>query len=259
MDRFLNKTTLALCISVLFLCSANLYAEDLTADEIINTLTKTMNPEQSQGKMKMTIVTSTGEDRDFVYETSSKNHGEKTLLKYIEPTRLKGQAILLKNNANDIWTYFPRTKRIRKLATHARKQKLEGSDFSYEDMGASNTFIEEYNAVRLNDEKKEHHLCYKIELTPKSKSSADYSKIIAWVDKKSFVPVVIDYFHKKYIELLEKELICRDIRAIDGIFTPMKFVMYNKLDNTQTSMEILNITYNIKLSDDLFTEMGMQQ
>jgi hypothetical protein len=35
--------------------------------------------------------------------------------------------------------------------------------------------------------------------------------------------------------------------------------MYNKLDNTHTSMEIIEIDYGIELSDDLFTEMGMQR
>ena len=180
-------------------------------------------------------------------------------MKYVTPRRVKDQAILMLNDADDIWIYFPRTKRIRKLATHAKKQKLEGSDFSYEDMGASNTFIEEYDAVRQNDEKKRGCQCYKLQLTRKAESSASYSRIVAWVDKDRFVPLVIDYYHEDDPELWEKQLVCTDIQLIDGIYTPMNCIMYNKLDNTQTSMEIVEVTYKVDLPDDLFTEMGMQR
>ena len=233
--------------------------EDVTADQILETLTETMKPEQSQGIMTMTIVTSTGQHRTFKYETFSKAQGEKSLMKYLEPQRVKDQTILMLNDANDIWTYFPKTKRIRKLATHAKKQKVEGSDFSYEDMGASNTFIEEYDAERLDDEKKEGRECYKLELIRKPKSSAGYSRVVVWVDKEQYVPLVIDYYHDDDPELREKQLICTDVQLIDNIYTPFKCTMYNKLDNTQTSMEIIKVDYDVDLPDDLFTEMGMQR
>lgn len=233
--------------------------EDMPADQILETLTETMNPDQSQGIMTMTIVTSTGQERTFKYETFSKGKGDKSLMKYLAPQRVKGQTILMLNDADDIWTYFPKTKRIRKLATHAKKQKVEGSDFSYEDMGASNTFTEEYEAIRLNDEKKEGRQCYKLELTRKPKSSAGYSRVVLWVEKEQFVPMVIDYYHDDDPLLREKQLICSDIRFIDGIYTPFKCTMFNKLDNTQTSMEIIEVDYDVDLADDLFTEMGMQR
>jgi outer membrane lipoprotein-sorting protein len=231
----------------------------MTADEIIYIMTETMNPKQSKGKMKMTIITTSGQERTFVYETFSKNKGEKSLMKYLKPRRVKDQAILMLNNANDIWIYFPRTKRVRKLASHAKKQKVEGSDFSYEDMGTSNEFIDEYDAVLKKDEKKQGKVCYKTELTRKSESSASYSRIVMWVDKETFVPLVIDYFHTDDPKLWEKQLVLSNIQLIDSIYTPMNFVMYNKLDNTQTSMEITEVTYQVNLPDDLFTEMGMQK
>jgi hypothetical protein len=180
-------------------------------------------------------------------------------MKYLEPTRVKGQTILMLNDADDIWTYFPKTKRIRKLATHAKKQKLEGSDFSYEDMGASNTFIEEYESVRHKDEKKEGRQCYALELIRREKSSAGYSRVVMWVDREYLAPIVIDYYHDDDPELWEKQLICSDIQLIDSIYTPMKCVMHNKLDATQTGMEIIEISYEVDLPDELFTEMGMQQ
>jgi outer membrane lipoprotein-sorting protein len=243
--------------AVIFMGSA--YAQEMTALEIINTMTETLNPEQSEGKMEMTIMTSSGEERTFLYHTYSKGGGEMSLMKYLEPSRVKGQTILMLNDANDIWTYFPRTKRIRKLASHAKKQKLEGSDFSYEDMGGSDEFINEYDAVRLDDEKKDERMCYKLELTRKPESTAGYSRLVIWVDREYMMPLVIDYYHDGDETLREKQLICRDIQLIDNIYTPMQYTMYNKLDNTKTTMKIVEIDYDVDLPDDLFTEQGMQR
>lgn len=44
---------------------------------------------------------------------------------------------------------------------------MEDSDFSYEDMGASDTFIEDFISKKLGSEQKEGYDCYKIEMLKK--------------------------------------------------------------------------------------------
>jgi len=246
-------TTLAL---VLPLAAAD---DDMTADQVLDHISESMEPEQAHGKVRMTIQTTTGEERSFLYETFSKGKGEKGLIKYLEPSRVKGQTMLMLNDADDIWTYFPRTKRVRKLATHAKKQKLEGSDFSYEDMGGGAEFREEFDATRHKDESKGGRLCYKLDLVRHEDSDAGYSRILLWVDKEQLVPLAIHYYHDKDPVLWEKELICSDVREVDGIATPFKCVMHNRLEGTSTSMATVEMRYDVDLPDDLFTEMGMQR
>ena len=234
-------------------------ADDMTADQILDSISETMEPEQAHGKVRMTIQTSTGEERTFLYETFSKGKGDKSLIKYLEPSRVKGQSILMLNDANDIWTYFPRTKRVRKLATHARKQKLEGSDFSYEDMGGGDEFREEFKATRLKNERVQGRPCHKLELARRDGSDASYSRILLWVDQEQLVPLAIHYYHDRDPQLWEKELVCSDVRVVDGIPTPFKYSMHDRLEGTNTSMEMVEIRYDVDLPDDLFTEMGMQR
>jgi len=233
--------------------------QEMTADEILDRISETMEPEQAHGKARMTITTSTGDERTFVYETFSKGSGDKALIKYLEPSRVKGQAILMLNDANDIWTWFPRTKRVRKLATHAKKQKLEGSDFSYEDMGGGDELREEFDATRLPDERRLGRSCYKLELVRRQGSNAGYSRMLLWVDSEQLVPLEIHYFHDRDPQLWEKELVCSDVRVVDGIATPFRCVMHNRLEGTSTTMETVEMSYDVDLPDDLFTEMGMQR
>ena len=251
-----------LFIFVLIVCFG-LVAEEgderITAEEIIRTMTETLNPEQSDAVMEMTIVTSGNQERTFVYKAYSKNKGEKGLMKYLEPARVKGQVVLMLNNADDIWMYFPKTKRVRKLASHAKKQKVQGSDFSYEDLGSSDEFIDDYNSNLIGEEEKDGKLCYKLELAKKEDSDAGYSRLIMWVERDTYVPVVMSYYHEKDSSLLEKELFVSEVKTIDGIPTPMKMVMYNRLDNTKTSMGTREVTYDVDLPDNLFTEMGMKK
>ncbi|MFH1415774.1 MAG: outer membrane lipoprotein-sorting protein [Elusimicrobiota bacterium] len=256
--KIITAGVMSLTISLTTVYAEEISAE-ITADQIIKKMNDTMNVDTMQGKMKMTITTSSGNKRSFVYESYSKNKGEKNLIRYLEPVRAKGQAMLMLNNADDIWAYFPRTKRVRKLATHAKRQKMEGSDFSYEDMGSGDEFIEEYDSTLIGTEKKEDYECYKMELSRKEESDTGYSKLIIWIIKENYVPLVIDYYDLDDSGLLKKTLIQYDVKMIENIPTAHKMIMYNRLDTTQTEMELIEVKYNVELDDDLFTERSLRK
>jgi outer membrane lipoprotein-sorting protein len=233
--------------------------QEITGEDIIAKVNDLMNVDSSYAKSRMTIVTSSGNERTFVYESWSKNKGEKNLVRYLEPRRVKDQATLMLNNADDIWMFFPRTQRVRKLASHAKKQKMEGSDFSYEDLGGGDAFIKEYTTRRLDDEKIEGEDCYTVELTRKPDSDLSYSRLIIRVMKNNFYPLVIDYYDENDPLRLLKRLVSSDIQEMDGIPTAMALVMQNKTDNTQTWMEMIEVRYNIELDDSLFTERNLKK
>jgi outer membrane lipoprotein-sorting protein len=234
-------------------------SQELSADDIIQKVNDQFNTDTAYSTSKMTIVTTSGQKRTFVQESWSKDRGEKNLVRYLEPRRVKDQAVLMLNHADDIWMFFPRTQRVRKLASHAKKQKMQGSDFSYEDMGSGDAFIEDFTSKRLEDEKKEEQACFKLELTRKPDGDSSYSRLIMWVIKENFLPVVIEYYDEKDPTYLQKTMVASDFRVIDGIPTSMKVVMFNQNDNTQTEMELLEVKYNIELSDDMFTERSLKK
>jgi len=246
-------------VLVAMLSSSVSLAQDLTADEIIQKVNDQFNTETSYAKSTMTIVTTSGQKRTFLQESWSKDRGEKNLVRYLEPRRVKDQAVLMLNNADDIWMFFPRTQRVRKLASHAKKQKMQGSDFSYEDMGSGNAFVDDFISTRLEDEQKEGKDCFKLELTRKEGTNSSYSRLVMWVIKENFLPVVIEYYDENDTSYLLKTMVASDFRVIDGIPTSMKVVMTNENDNTQTEMELLEVEYNIPLSDDMFTERSLKR
>lgn len=240
----------------IFAWQPSLIAKDLTGPQIIQKVSDLMNQETCWGVIKLTIVTTSGKEREFTYESFSADKGEKNVIKYTAPVRVKGQATLMLNNADDIWAYYPRTDRIRKLATHAKKQKMQGSDFTYEDMGSGNSFVTDFDTERLDDEKTEGYSCYKIVLRQNKEGSSNYAKIVMRVIKDNFVPVVIDYYDEDDPEICKKRLTQSDIKNIGSIPTPMKMVMHNNLDDTDTKLEIIKCKYNIHIDKSRFTQRG---
>jgi outer membrane lipoprotein-sorting protein len=252
------KKLFILIISIL-ITGGTSYSQELTADDIIQRFNDLMTQPTVTAVYSMTITTSTGNERTFEMESYSADRGEKNLIKYLSPTRVKGQTILMLNNADDIWTYFPRTNRVRKLATHAKKQKMEGSDFSYEDMGSGDTWIEDFDAVRLEDEEIDDVDCYKIELKKKPESESGYSRLIMWIDKSNFLAVQIDYYDEDDPGLHLKRLVLGDVKDIEGVPTATRMVMTDIQDNTDTVMEYSEINYGEEIPDEMFTERGMKK
>jgi outer membrane lipoprotein-sorting protein len=256
------KMIMAAVISMvlaLSLMASGLREQELSAEDIIQNVNDLMNVESAFSRSKMTITTTSGSKRTFVSDSWSKNEGEKNLVRYLEPARVKGQAILMLNNADDIWVFFPRTQRVRKLASHAKKQKMQGSDFSYEDMGGGGAFIDDFEALRLKDEKKEGHDCFVLDLNRREGAGVSYTRLKMWVIKESFVPVVIDYYDEDAPDRVLKTLIQSDIEIFDGIPTAKKLVMINRNDNSQTELEMLEVKYNMTLDDRMFTERELKK
>ena len=96
-------------------------------------------------------------------------------------------------------------------------------------------------------------------MTKKPESNSAYAKIIMWVIKDNFVPVVTEYYDEDNPDRVAKSLVQYDITEIDGIPTGMKMIMTNKSDNTKTELALKEVKFNIPLDDHLFTERGLRK
>ena len=243
----------------LFLAAVQANGQGLDGAAIIAKVDSLMNPETSQARMEMVVEGRGGETRTFVYDSWSLGRGEKNLVRYVEPRRLLGQATLMLNHADDIWMYFPRTQRVRKLASHAKRQKMEGSDFSYEDMGSGDAFVTDYAPKRLDDQRLDKADCLVVQLDRQDGGDAAYGRILMWVDAGTFVPLRLDYFDENRLDEPAKRLTQDDIQVIDGVPTAMHMVMENLIDGTRTTLRLSEVRYNLPLDAALFTERGMSR
>ncbi|MCD4819974.1 MAG: outer membrane lipoprotein-sorting protein [Candidatus Cloacimonetes bacterium] len=241
-------------ILTLTMMTGLLFAEELSVDEIVKKIDKAEQVESSFSKGKQIIITSSGKKRTLEMESYSKDKNDKQLMIYTAPVRVKGDKILMLNDGDDIWFYTPKTDRVRHLASHAKKKKVQGSDFSYEDMSGGN-IKEDYNYELLRIEEIADRECYKLELSPKP-SGPHYSKLILWADTERFITLRIDYFEDD--ELL-KRLTMSDIQKINDRWVALKMVMKNLLEGGETVMEMTEMQFDIEIEDNVFTTNNLKK
>lgn len=242
-----------LCLSPGFL----LYGQIPTGAEIIEKVNDIMSPTNSKGVMTQTIVTTSGRKRTFEFEMYSANRGEKTLMRYIKPRSVKGQAFLMLNYADDIWSYFPRTNRVRKLASHAKKQKVKGSDFTYEDIGSGESWIEDFTTTNLGTDELTGDLCWKLQMDAIPEKDPSYQRMMLWVRQSDYYPLQVDYYENG--DAPTKSLFLKDIQAVDGIPTAMQMTMHNHEDATETEMTTLSVTYQWVPPPGFFSERNLRR
>ncbi len=232
-------------------------AQDQLAVKIIKAVTELMSPENMKSTGTQTITTSSGRSRTFEFESYMGGKGKSTLTRYTKPAAIRGQAFLTLNNADDIWTYFPRTKRVRKLASHAKKQKVQGSDFTYEDMGGGDVFMTKFTPKYQGDETINGDLCWKIDLIGILDQDPPYPKIILWARKSDYSPVKLDYYDDNNFNA--KTLSLSDIQNIEGTPTAMKMLMVDHQERSSTSMETLEATYKWVPPKNFFSERSLKK
>ena len=237
----------------LFFTSFWIFGADLSADAILDSMTSVMQPETSLGIMEQEIITSSNVKRMFTFEYFSSNKGENVLIRYHEPKKVKNNAFLIKNNGDDIWIYFPRTRRVRKLASHARKQKAQGSDFSYEDFSGSKEWKKDYY---VNHEFSGEDNNYLLVFTPRPEVDTGYDALRIFVNKLSYYPDRIQYFKKGEHY---KTLTFKDVIDIQGFPTAKIMHMENHVEDSQTTMKILEMKYDVKFEEDFFTERNLKK
>jgi hypothetical protein len=161
------------------------------------------------------------------------------------------------NNADDIWTYFPRTKRVRKLASSSKNQKVQGSDFSFEDLGSGDSWKEEYSSTNLGETRLDGVDCWKLESIGIPEQNPSYTKMIVYVRQADFYPLKIDYFED--VDFIEKSLLLDNIKQIEGVPTAMEMKMINHSEGTETTMTTLSITYDWIPPENFFSERELKK
>lgn len=220
-------------------------AADLTPAEISDRADEVMLADTSYMLADMTIETTLGDKRTMQTESYSIAGGDKTYMVYLSPSRVKGTAFLLVGDA--IWTYFPSTERVRKLASHAKKGNAMGSDFSYDDMMSSNRRSEEYDVLL----EREDRGFYYLELIAKAGSDTGYSKIVAKIRKEDFMTLEVKFYDDGGVHL--KTMTMSDFKEMGGRVIPTKMVMENVQTAHRTSFQIRKAEFDIEIPDKYFT------
>jgi len=231
-------------------------SEDLTGEEILDRIEQESAVTEGGTGVINLITENKREDQRSstvrMYRKES-NGTEKQLLEYLEPADVKGTKFLSITEEGKealMYIYFPFLGRERRIAAGEESDSFMGTDFTYEEMGSGQTYQEEYDASKLEDEVLEEYPCYVLRLTPQEEDS-DYTYLKMWVWQEEFLLLRIEFY--KEGDRLTKTLSNSDIREEEeGEFMPHRIVMADEIKGTKTIIEIIE-TKEEELSEDYFT------
>ena len=239
---------------MVLLLTVPLWAE-LTVREIVDRVDEVVNVPQSYMLYEQVVVTANKVKTDYTVETYAKNGDEKQLTRYIKPSKVKGTSFLMLDHGDNIWAFFSSSGRVRLIARHMKKQKMMGSEFTYEDM-AMTSIKRNYSVTLMGEQRVQRRACYKLELIPRGESS--YGKLIAFADKENFVIMQLDYYRKGENKP-HKRMVQGKVKVVDGTPTPHLIVMKNLENEAQTAIKVLKVDYRIELDDSQFTTTALQK
>lgn len=161
--------------------------------------------------------------------------GDKSLTIFDTPRDVKGTAFLSFTHtlkADEQWLYLPALKRVKRISSSNKSGPFMGSEFSYEDISSQE--VAKYKYKFIKDDKFDGRDVFVIERIPQYKKSG-YTKQIAWIDKKMYQPLKIDFYDRK--KSLLKTLTQHDYKQyLNKYWRPGRLEMINHQTGKSTTL-----------------------
>ncbi|HPE56094.1 MAG TPA: outer membrane lipoprotein-sorting protein [Bacteroidales bacterium] len=251
MKKLIFKT---MVLAIILIFQNNLFAQELTALEIVSKADQKTRGETSQGTMTMKIVRPSWER---TVEMKSWSKSDDFFLIYITaPAKEKGQVFL--KRYKEMWNWIPSINRMVKIPPSMMMQSWMGSDFTNDDLVKQSSIVMDYEHKLLGEETIRGQVCYKIELIPKPDAPVVWGKIISWITKDGFNVWKNEYYDED-IELINVEN-AYDLKDFGDRTIPSRMEI-EPVDEpgNKTILTFEDMKFNEPISDDFFSQQNMKQ
>lgn len=220
-----------------------------------------------KAKVKMTITDKKGQARirEFIIlRKDIKDGGDQMYYVYfLKPADIRKMVFMVHkhtdiNKDDDRWLYLPGLDLVRRIAASDKRTSFVGSDFLYEDVSGRNLTEDLHELVETTDK------YFVVKSVPKKPDTVEFSYFDVWIDRRTFVPMKMNFYDKK--EKLYRVIESQKIEIIEAgqgdkvqkFPTVVKSVVSDLNTGSKTEMEFFNVKYDIALKD-IFTERYLRR
>ena len=197
-------------IAIMFVFSAIVFAaNDSSASEKIidveTIVTKANLMAYYQGKdgkakVKMTITDKKGQARvrEFIILRKDIKDGgdQKYYVYFLKPADVRKMVFMVHKHTDikkddDRWLYLPGLDLVKRIAASDKRTSFVGSDFLYEDVSGRNPAEDSHELIETTDK------YYVVKNVPKKADSVEFGFFNVSIDRKTFVPMKMEFYDKK--------------------------------------------------------------
>ncbi len=245
--------TLGLLVGLTFLAAAT-SATALTEKEILDKIDAIISaPTDSTGIGTMILIDKKGKKKERRLKMWTRYYKDKdnlSLTKFILPAEVRNLGFLSLSD-EQMYLYLPAFDRIRRIASHARKESFAGSDMSNDDL-STGTYSDHFDAKIIEETGQE----YVLELTRKPGSDRIYPKSTAWVNKQNFCVERMELFDEN--NKLWKTLKAKN-EKVQAYWTMTEINMTDVQKNHQTIMKMEDLKFDVGLEDKIFSQRYLKR
>ncbi len=241
------------------IAGASAWGAELSAKEIVDKALErnAFGFENAVARVKLTLKSKSGSERlrQVQIRSRDKDGLARTLVRFDSPADVAGTGFLVlekKEGDDDQYLYLPALGKVKRISGSQRNQKFMGTDLTYADLEWRD--LRRASLQRLADATVGKQPTYVIEARPHAEEDSAYGKTITWIHKENFVPVKVQFFDKK-LKLL-KTLTVKRLSKKDGRWVATETLIADE-SGSQTLMQVLELSFGVKLGDDEFTERAL--
>ncbi len=216
--------------------------------------------EDGKASVNMTITSKQGQTREREFNILRKDVADGGDQKYFvyfqKPPDVRRMTYMVHKHADpdkddDRWLFLPALSLVKRIAASDKRTSFVGSDFLYEDVSGRSLEEDTHELIETTD------TLYVVKNVPKQPDSVEFSYYNVAIDRKTFVPMKMEFYDKA--GKLYRTIESTKVETIQDFPTVVKSVVTNLQTGSKTEMEFSNVKYNIGLEDSLFSERYLQR
>ena len=207
-----------------------------------------------KAEVKMTITDKKGQKRfrEFIILRKDTSDGgdQKYYVYFLRPPDVRKMVFMVHKHVNlkkddDRWLYLPALDLVKRIAASDKRTSFVGSDFLYEDVSGRSLEEDTHQLIDANDK------LFVVKNVPKKPDTVEFSYYNVSIDRKTFMPMKMEYYDKK--NKLYRIIESKKVKKIQKFPTVVKSIVLDLKTGSKTLMEFSSVKYDIKLKD-IFTE-----
>lgn len=205
-----------------------------------------MEIEDSQGRIRNRVLTIMRMD---MLEDGEETGHQRFYVYFHEPSDVRDTVFMVwkhPESDDDRWLYLPALDLVRRIAAEDERSSFVGSDYFYEDVSGRTAQEDTHTLQETTD------TYYVLKSTPKEPDLVEFDHFISYIHKDSFIPVQVEYYKADGTKY--REYTVETVETIQGYPTVTQSVMKDLQDGGKTTLTYNQVSYDIGLSQDLFTE-----
>jgi outer membrane lipoprotein-sorting protein len=248
----MNKKII-LCAVFAVLTAGFVYSQD--AASIVDKSRNRIQAATVSTRSQLVITAKDGKTSERVMDQYSKDDpsgNNRMVVAFQSPAAVAGTRFLTieTGKEDNRWIYLPELNKVRRIAASEGSGSFVGTDLSYDDVSSTDRNADLDSHKILREDKVNGRDCYVIESTPKD-SSYQYSKMVHYIDKTTFVNYKIELYDKRGTHVKTMEIL--ELKDVQGRLTPMVTKLSTLAAGTSTTINVERIQYDSNVPESAFT------